>query len=600
MSSTSTDRINGLSTSVAVKAPVKAVSSANLTLSGEQTVGGVALVDGDRVLVKDQSTPSQNGIYVVSSGSWTRAKDFDGNRDVVKGTLVVTDGVSTALLFYRVTTADPIVIGTSNIVFVQASEIQDPYPRSAAEIAASVTPTDTSLPSDDFEDPSLLRFGGVGDNSTSNNTAVTNADAVADQTGGFIYVPAGIYKTTLTSLDLHKFYGPGQILINSTEDADGVAKWLCKKANAAANSVQTGRIEMRQFPSLNANQNNFTFSAGAQSGTYYPNVRIQVDDITAHVGINLGGTDFSQFTVENVGGYAQFQLRGINYQNQSNATEYFVAQMRDNGMTMKAHRGDYVFATASGQFEFNPDSKTNSAFVFDVDGSSNGTIVMRGGNYTTGVNATEYIRMTVDVNGIRFLKGVTTEAVRIAGFASGGETGSADSVTINSGNSVGYNAAATVIRCNMNSSTSRSINAAGTINASGADYAEYERKRDDCGPIAKGDVVGFDENGLITDRWALAVTFGIKSSDPSYVGGDTWGRDLEGDALEAARQKVDRIAYCGKVPVNVYNAKPGDYIIAAELGGGIAGMISKRRHDGYTVGRVRRILKDGRAEVVVL
>lgn len=54
---------------------VAASTTSNITLTGLQTVDGVALSGGDRVLVKDQSNPADNGIYVVSSGSWSRAPD---------------------------------------------------------------------------------------------------------------------------------------------------------------------------------------------------------------------------------------------------------------------------------------------------------------------------------------------------------------------------------------------------------------------------------------------------------------------------------------------------------------------------------------------
>jgi hypothetical protein len=64
------------------KGSVKAASMANLTLSGTQTVDGIALVANDRVLVKDQSTGSQNGIYVVAAGAWTRATDMDAWAEV--------------------------------------------------------------------------------------------------------------------------------------------------------------------------------------------------------------------------------------------------------------------------------------------------------------------------------------------------------------------------------------------------------------------------------------------------------------------------------------------------------------------------------------
>lgn len=115
MPSLSTDRILGVLTSVAVKAPVKAVSTSDLTLAGLQVVGGVLLTEGDRVLVRNQSIAADNGIYDASTSDWTRSADFDGNRDVVRGTLV-PHGESSGI-FYRLTSADPVVIGTSDITF---------------------------------------------------------------------------------------------------------------------------------------------------------------------------------------------------------------------------------------------------------------------------------------------------------------------------------------------------------------------------------------------------------------------------------------------------------------------------------------------------
>jgi hypothetical protein len=60
-----------------VKASVRVATTANITLSGTQTIDGVAVIAGDRVLVKDQSTGSQNGVYVVAAGSWSRSSDMD-------------------------------------------------------------------------------------------------------------------------------------------------------------------------------------------------------------------------------------------------------------------------------------------------------------------------------------------------------------------------------------------------------------------------------------------------------------------------------------------------------------------------------------------
>lgn len=61
------------------KEDVVCATTANITLSGAQTIDGVSAVAGNRVLVKDQSTASQNGIYVVAASTWSRATDFDTN-----------------------------------------------------------------------------------------------------------------------------------------------------------------------------------------------------------------------------------------------------------------------------------------------------------------------------------------------------------------------------------------------------------------------------------------------------------------------------------------------------------------------------------------
>lgn len=64
-----------------IKASVKVATTANITLSGTQTIDGIVLVASDRVLVKDQTTGTQNGIYVVAAGAWTRATDMASGSD---------------------------------------------------------------------------------------------------------------------------------------------------------------------------------------------------------------------------------------------------------------------------------------------------------------------------------------------------------------------------------------------------------------------------------------------------------------------------------------------------------------------------------------
>lgn len=85
----SVDRIQGLSGGIALKAPCRTATTANLPVRAELLeVGGVTLAAGDRVLVKDQTDPTENGIFVADEGNWARAKDFNGPNDILSGTWV--------------------------------------------------------------------------------------------------------------------------------------------------------------------------------------------------------------------------------------------------------------------------------------------------------------------------------------------------------------------------------------------------------------------------------------------------------------------------------------------------------------------------------
>lgn len=118
MSASFQDRINGITASQAYKAPVVAATTANITLSGAQTIDTVSVVADDRVLVKNQTDTTANGIYVASTGTWSRAEDCDGTGDLITGTMVFIVGGSTNLKkFYYCATANTVDIGTDTITW---------------------------------------------------------------------------------------------------------------------------------------------------------------------------------------------------------------------------------------------------------------------------------------------------------------------------------------------------------------------------------------------------------------------------------------------------------------------------------------------------
>lgn len=95
----------------------KAASTGNLTLSGTQTIDGVSCGVGDRVLAKDQSTPSQNGIYVVAAGAWSRSTDCDAAAEITKGayTFVTQGTVNGGTAWYQTQTVT--TLGTDTVTW---------------------------------------------------------------------------------------------------------------------------------------------------------------------------------------------------------------------------------------------------------------------------------------------------------------------------------------------------------------------------------------------------------------------------------------------------------------------------------------------------
>ena len=156
------------------KAPVQAASTANLTLSGEQTVDDVALVAEDRILVKDQTTASENGIYIVSTGPWTRSPDFDGEGEVVKGTQIfVIAGTANATGQWYVSSDNVVTIGTDALTF--------------AALTSSF-----SGPGGGSTDNALTRFNGTS------GVSVQNSGVILDDSNNLTGVAALTLSGTLT------------------------------------------------------------------------------------------------------------------------------------------------------------------------------------------------------------------------------------------------------------------------------------------------------------------------------------------------------------------------------------------------------------------
>lgn len=111
------------------KEAVRVASTANidLTTGGLLTIDGVTVADGDRVLVKDQTTASENGIYDASTGAWSRSSDFDGTptSEVRGGALTyVTEGTANSDTSFRLSGTGELVVDTDALNWVVYSRAE--------------------------------------------------------------------------------------------------------------------------------------------------------------------------------------------------------------------------------------------------------------------------------------------------------------------------------------------------------------------------------------------------------------------------------------------------------------------------------------------
>lgn len=108
-----------------IKDAVRVATTTSGTLASDfengDTIDGVALVTGDRILIKNQVAGATNGIYTVNaSGAPTRAVDADTSVEVLAGmTMFVSEGTVNGNTTWQLTTDNPIVLGTTALVFAQ-------------------------------------------------------------------------------------------------------------------------------------------------------------------------------------------------------------------------------------------------------------------------------------------------------------------------------------------------------------------------------------------------------------------------------------------------------------------------------------------------
>jgi hypothetical protein len=118
--------VDNLASGLSPKDSVRVATTTNGTLAtafaNGQTIDGVTLATGDRILLKNQTTASENGVYTVNaSGAPTRATDFDASSEIRGAVMVVEEGTVNADTLWICTTNAPITVGSTSLSFSQWS-----------------------------------------------------------------------------------------------------------------------------------------------------------------------------------------------------------------------------------------------------------------------------------------------------------------------------------------------------------------------------------------------------------------------------------------------------------------------------------------------
>ena len=222
--------VDALAQGIDAKASVIAATTANITLSGAQTIDGISIIAGDRVLVKDQTTTANNGIYLCATGSWTRTTDADTYAELVAAFTFVEKGTTNADSGFICTIDAGGTLGSTSITWAQFS--------GAGQITAGngLTKTGNTL---DVGTSSSSRIVVNSDNIDLASSGVTPGTYQSVTFDTYGRATSGTNPTTIAGYNISNAYTKTEIdsIFGSTTAAATSASNAATSASNAATSA---------------------------------------------------------------------------------------------------------------------------------------------------------------------------------------------------------------------------------------------------------------------------------------------------------------------------------------------------------------------------
>lgn len=222
----------------------RVATTSNIILSGIQTIDGINLSAGDRVLVKNQADLRENGVYVAAAGSWSRAEDFNADSDFKAGVFVyIAEGIVNKKKQFHLTTVEPVAIGTTGIVF---ENIDQGGGAGSGDMTKSVYDPDEDGIVENAEHAAAADYAGHADMAGFSSAADTAANAAQLEGHPAAYfATAAELEVYVTSID---FYEDG-LLVTFSDASTANYAWV-KDENGRLISLTNTTSEPEEATSI--------------------------------------------------------------------------------------------------------------------------------------------------------------------------------------------------------------------------------------------------------------------------------------------------------------------------------------------------------------